>query len=105
MGVSRREYLISELLLFVALRSRLSHHRSSTVTLNSRTTTLQKCEAVPRRAGVQGFKTCVSLSSRLKRNTGEKEDSRLVHTALRCRLSDYTPQIEKPPPCSTTEIR
>ena len=40
--------------------------------LNLRKSFLQKCEAVPRRARVEGSSTCVSLNSRLESNE-EKE--------------------------------
>ena len=39
---------------------KMSGHR-----LQVRTTTSQKCEAVPRRARIQGSYNCVSLSSRV----------------------------------------
>ena len=41
--------------------------------VNLRATTSQKCEAVLRRAGIQGPQTCVSLNSRLESNDGEED--------------------------------
>ena len=38
------------------------------------TTTSQNCEAVPRRARIQGAWTCVSLNSRLESNKEEEEE-------------------------------
>ena len=38
------------------------------------TTTSQKCEAVPRRARIQGSYTCVSLKSRPESNKEEEEE-------------------------------
>jgi len=40
--------------------------------LNSRTTSQQKCEAVPRRARSQGSQTVLSLNTRLESNEAEK---------------------------------
>ena len=40
--------------------------------LNLRTSTSQKCEAVLRRARIQGSKTCVSLNSGVESNKGEE---------------------------------
>ena len=42
--------------------------------LDLRTTTSQKCEAVPRRARIQGSWTIVSLNSRLESNRGKEEE-------------------------------
>jgi len=39
-----------------------------------RATTSQKCAAVPRRARIEGSKTCVSLNSRLESNKEEEEE-------------------------------
>ena len=50
--------------------------------LNLRTTTSQKCAAVPRRARIQGSKTFVSLNSRLESNTEEDEKKECFTTAL-----------------------
>ena len=53
------------------------HHLMSEVplhkVLDSRTTTLQNCEAVTRRARTQGSKTRVSLDSRLESHKEEEE--------------------------------
>ena len=40
--------------------------------VNVRTTTAQKCELVPNRAGSQGSETFVSLNSRLESNKGRR---------------------------------
>ena len=40
--------------------------------LNLRTTTSQKCEALPRRARIEGSQTCVSADSRLESNKEEE---------------------------------
>ena len=39
--------------------------------LNLRTATSQKCEALPRRARIEGSQTCVSADSRLESNKEE----------------------------------
>ena len=49
--------------------------------LDSRTTTSQKCEAVPRRARIQGSWTFVPLNSRLERNEAEEEEFDLPERA------------------------
>ena len=41
--------------------------------LDLRTTTWQKCGAVPRRARIEGSQTCVSLNPRLESNEEEKK--------------------------------
>ena len=43
-------------------------HGRAAIGLNLRTTTLQKCAAVPRRARIQGSQTFVSHNSRLESN-------------------------------------
>jgi len=48
----------------------------NTGVLNLRTTTSQKCEAVPRGARIQGPQTVVSRNSRLERNKEEEKTLR-----------------------------
>ena len=43
--------------------------------LDSRTTASQNCDAVPRRARIQGTQTFVSLNSRLESNKGQESAS------------------------------
>ena len=47
----------------------------SNTPINSRTTTSQKCEAVPGRARIEGSLTFVSLNSRLDSEKEEEEDA------------------------------
>ena len=52
-------------------------HFEFKVTINSKTTTSQKCEAVPRRVRMQGSYTFASLNSRLESNREEEEEGGL----------------------------
>ena len=52
--------------------------RHNILVLKLRTTSSQKCEAVPSRARIQGAQTCASLNSRLE---GNKEEEK-VHLML-----------------------
>ena len=65
---------------------RIDRLRSIGVVLNLRTTSSQKCEAVPRRARVQGSKTCERHNSRLE---SDKEEKKVENSAIR-----VTPTVE-----------